>query len=226
MNKNVIVFAAHPDDEALGCGGTLACHIDNGDNVFVVFMSDGVTSRNVNGGEGEELSLRNKSAYESCNIIGFRKPEFVNFPDNRMDTIALLDVVQKVEYFINKYKPSIIYTHYQNDLNIDHQITYRAVMTACRPQPNFCVKEIYSFEVSSSTEWSLSSSGSAFNPKKFVDISTTLDRKLNALEAYSAEMRDFPHSRSIDAIKALSIYRGASVGVKFAEAFQIERVIS
>mgnify|MGYP005659101447 FL=1 len=220
MSKNIVVFAAHPDDEALGCSGTLSRHVDDGDNVFIVFMADGETSRHTN---KVELSDRKDSAYRSCEIIGCHKPEFIDYPDNRMDTVEFLDIVKKVEYFINKYKPLIVYTHYQNDLNIDHQITYRATMTACRPQPSFCVKEIYSFEVLSSTEWSLES---VFNPKKFVDISNTLSRKLDALDEYASEMRSFPHTRSKDAVLALAKLRGSSVGVKSAEAFQIERFLS
>ena len=223
MSKNIVVFAAHPDDESLGCSGTLSRHVDDGDNVFIVFMADGETSRHTN---KVELSDRKDSAYRSCEIIGCHKPEFIDYPDNRMDTIEFLDVVKKVEHYINKYKPLIVYTHYQNDLNIDHQITYRATMTACRPQPSFCVKEIYSFEVLSSTEWSLSSPGSVFNPKKFVDISSTLDRKLRTLKEYCIEMRDFPHARSKDAVLALAKLRGSSVGIEAAEAFQVERLLT
>ena len=143
-----------------------------------------------------------------------------------MNLAGAIDVVKKVEHYINKYKPLIVYTHYQNDLNIDHQITYRATMTACRPQPSFCVKEIYSFEVLSSTEWSLSSPGSVFNPKKFVDISSTLDRKLRTLKEYCIEMRDFLHARSKDAVLALAKLRGSSVGIEAAEAFQVERLLT
>jgi len=220
MSKNIVVFAAHPDDEVLGCSGTLSRHVDDGDSVSIIFMADGETSRNV-----VDLSNRRSLAYRSCEIIGCNKPEFIDYPDNRMDTIEFLDIVKKIEYFVNKYKPSIVYTHYQNDLNIDHKITYKATMTACRPQPNFCVKEIYSFEVLSSTEWSLSPV-SAFNPKKFVDISATLDRKLNAIDEYSDEMRDFPHARSKDAVLYLAKLRGSSIGVEAAEAFQVERLLT
>jgi LmbE family N-acetylglucosaminyl deacetylase len=222
MSKQILVVAAHPDDEVLGCSGTIACHVSDGDKVYVVFMSDGVTSRT--GVESNEVEVRKQAAKDAGNILGIvQSPRFLGFPDNRMDTVALLDIVQTLEQVINEIEPEVVYTHHLGDLNIDHKITHQAVMTACRPQPEFCVREIYSFEVLSSTEWS---TNNPFIPNYFVDISDTLELKVSAIKAYSSELRTFPHARSIESIKALAKYRGASMGIRAAEAFKVERLIS
>ena len=220
--KVILVVAAHPDDEVLGCAGIVARHVNDGDKVHMVFMSDGVTSRiSVN---HEEVKERKQAAINASNILGIkRKPIFLGFPDNRMDTVALLDIVQILEKVINEIEPEVVYTHHLGDLNIDHKITHQAVMTACRPQPGFCVREIYSFEVLSSTEWS---TNNPFIPNYFVDISDTLELKISAVKAYNSELRTFPHARSIESIKALAKYRGASMGIRAAEAFKVERLIS
>jgi LmbE family N-acetylglucosaminyl deacetylase len=222
MSKQILVVAAHPDDEVLGCAGTIARHVSDGDKVYVVFMSDGVTSRT--GVESNEVEVRKQAAKDASNILGIvQPPRFLGFPDNRMDTIALLDIVQTLEQVINEIEPEVVYTHHSGDLNIDHKITHQAVMTACRPQPGSCVREIYSFEVLSSTEWSTDTS---FVSNYFVDISDTLELKISAIKAYNFEIRNFPHARSIESIKALAKYRGASMGIRAAEAFKVERLIS
>ena len=220
--RTILIVAAHPDDEVLGCGGTMARHASEGDEVYVVFMSDGVTSRT--GVESNEVEVRKQAAKDASNILGIvQSLRFLGFPDNRMDTVALLDIVQTLEQVINEIEPEVVYTHHSGDLNIDHKITHQAVMTACRPQPGFCVREIYSFEVLSSTEWS---TNNPFIPNYFVDISDTLELKVSAIKAYNSELRTFPHARSIESIKALAKYRGASMGIRAAEAFKVERLIS
>jgi N-acetylglucosamine malate deacetylase 1 len=225
MINNILVIAAHPDDEVLGCGGTIAKHVDNGDKVFILFLADGSTSR-INGNDESAKLPRIQSGIIASACLGAEPPKFLNLPDNRMDTIPLLDIVQKVEKVISSIKPTVIYTHHLGDLNIDHQITHKAVMTAVRPQPNCTVREIYSFEVLSSTEWSSPSPESFFIPNRFVDITTTLDRKLHALEAYNDEMRNFPHSRSVKSVSILAYHRGSTMGINAAEAFKIERILN
>lgn len=220
--NNILVIVAHPDDEILGCGGTIVKHINKGDKVNVVFTADGVSSRE---NQMESISERHQATLKTLEYLGCEKPIFFDFPDNKLDSIALLDIVQKIEYIIAKLQPKIIYTHHYGDLNIDHQITHKATITTCRPQPNFCVKEIYSFETLSATHWQSSSMGNAFSPNYFIDISLCIDTKLNALKFYDKEMRSYPHARSYEAIKSLAITRGATVGLKFAEAFCIERII-
>ena len=222
MSKTVLVVAAHTDDEALGCGGTIAKHVAQGDTVYAVFMADGVTSRR--GVSEKELSERNEASKQAHKILGIKQSFMLGFPDNCMDTMPLLEIVQSLEKIIDKLQPSLIYTHHIGDLNIDHRIVHQAVLTACRPAPGALVKAIYAFEVLSSTEWSTPGVNS-FVPSVFVDISQHLEKKLNALEAYGLEMREEPHSRSVGNAKRLAELRGSFVGVQAAEAMMPLRVI-
>ncbi len=221
MIKNVLVVAAHPDDEVLGCGGTIAKHTISGDKVYVLFMTNGVDSRNAS---SQNIKDRQQAAKNAADILGVSSIQQLDFPDNKMDTVALLDVVQSIEEVINKLRPEIIYTHHIGDLNIDHQITHKAAMIACRPQPNFCVKEIYAFEVLSSTEWQ-TPGVEPFCPNIFIDITDYIDIKKQVLKAYSEEMRQSPHSRSIDNAIRLNALRGNSIGLDYVEAFVIIRII-
>jgi LmbE family N-acetylglucosaminyl deacetylase len=215
MSKIVLVVAAHSDDEALGCSGTMAKHRAVGDAVHVLFMTDGVGSRH---GEISDAIERQSSAQKVAEILHLTSMQNLSFPDNKMDSVPLLDVTQAVENVILEIQPEIIYTHHVGDLNIDHQIIHKAVITACRPQPGFCVKEIYAFEVLSSTEWQ-APGVLPFTPNVFVDITGHIKTKRKVLEAYSEEMRKAPHSRSIEnAIRQVSL-RGNAVGVEYAEAF-------
>lgn len=142
-----------------------------------------------------------------------------------MDGVDLLDVVKHVEELIASIDPRIIYTHHIGDVNIDHMMTQRAVLTACRPLPGSNVETILAFETVSSTEWMPPASGSAFAPNWFVDITDMLDKKLEALGAYESEMRDWPHPRSLKAVEHLARWRGASAGVEAAEAFVLLRQV-
>lgn len=220
VKDHVLVVAAHPDDEVLGCGGVMARHSAEGDAVYTVFLADGVSSRNSKKG----LSEREGAARKAAAILGSKTPLFLNFPDNRLDTIPLLDVVQAVESVIARIKPHIIYTHHGGDLNIDHVITQRAVMTACRPLAGSPVRAIYGFEVLSSTEWSIQDGVHAFLPSRFVNIECFMAQKLQAMQAYKMEIRPFPHPRSKKAIQALATFRGVQSGLNEAEAFTTLRI--
>jgi len=227
--QNVLVVAAHPDDEILGCGGTIAKHVKNGDIVNVVILVEGVTSRDKNrdiSNRNEELSRLGDIAKKANGFLGVDSLNLHDFPDNRLDSLDRLDLIKKVEEFIKKFNPQIVYTHHCGDVNIDHRRIHEAVVTACRPIPNHCVKRLLFFEVASSTEWQTSYFVSSFVPNYFVDISNFLDLKLKALEIYKCEMRDYPHARSIEALKYLAKWRGVSVGVKAAEAFILGREIN
>jgi len=151
-----------------------------------------------------------------------KKVFFHGFPDNRFDTVPFLDIVKVIETIKNKIKPEIIFTHYVKDLNIDHQITYKAVITATRPVREETVKEVYSFEIPSSTEWSYPLS---FSPNVFYDILGTIDVKLEALEEYKTELRGYPHPRSLEGVKLIAKFWGMKVGLKYAEAFELVREI-
>ncbi len=227
MHKSILVLAAHPDDEVLGCGGTIAKWVDVGARVHVAFLADGVYSRQVGSLPLQaELLARRAAAQKACSILGAQSVSFGDFPDNRMDTISLLDVTQAVEALIDHHQPDSVFTHHAGDVNIDHRRLHEAVVTACRPQQGHPVKTLLCFEVASSTEWQLPGSGPVFAPNWFVDISATLARKLAALEAYAAEHRAWPHPRSRQGVEHLAHWRGATVGVDAAEAFVLGRQVA
>jgi LmbE family N-acetylglucosaminyl deacetylase len=229
MNNVVCVFAAHPDDEVLGCGGTIVKHIQNGDSVHVIIMAEGVTSRNNAYNKDQEEKLKNlrEVAIKANDLLGSTSLGFLNFPDNRMDSLPLLEIIKKIELVISEYKPNIVYTHHASDVNIDHQKTHEAVITACRPQPGCSVRRVMCFEVQSSTEWQPASSKLAFMPNWFNDISDSfLEKKLIALSLYDCEMRSWPHARSIKAIEVLARWRGSCIGTSAAEAFVLARNIT
>jgi LmbE family N-acetylglucosaminyl deacetylase len=212
---NVLIIAAHPDDEVLGCGGTIARHVVEGDEVRVLFVADGETARAMHNKEN-----RNIAAKTAGDILGISHIHFLDHPDQRLDQISLLDLTRQVEEHIAAIKPRTVYTHHAGDLNEDHKIVHQIAMTALRPLPGSSVKEIYAFEVPSSTEW-----GTGFSPNHFVNISALHQRKVEALSCYESEMRAAPHARSYSAIGALNRLRGHQVGFAYAEAFMTLRTI-
>jgi LmbE family N-acetylglucosaminyl deacetylase len=221
MSKIVLVVAAHPDDEVLGCGGTIARHVAEGDRVEVVFFTDGVGSRYPaeNSEFQTEQLVRSESGRRAAEILGIPSPICFGFPDNRLDAIDLLDLVKSVENVARRIQPSIVYTHWAGDLNVDHRLVFQSVITAFRPMADSSVTTIRSFEVPSSTEWGDQSLAQAFRPNLFVAIDRFLELKLRALNAYAQEMRPFPHPRSHAALEALARWRGAESGLDAAEAF-------
>lgn len=227
MHKSVLVLAAHPDDEVLGCGGTLAKLVNEGTQVHVAFVADGVYSRKGDRAiQQAELTARRNAAQRACGSLGVQSVSFGDLPDNRMDTVALLEVTQVIEQLIQEHRPDTIFTHHAGDVNVDHRRLHEAVVTACRPQSGHPVKTLLCFEVASSTEWQLPGSAPVFSPNWFVDISATFARKMSALEAYSAELRAWPHPRSLQGVTHLAHWRGATVGVDAAEAFVLGRRLS
>jgi len=226
--KNVLVVAAHPDDEVLGCGGTIAKYSKD-NNIYLVILGEGISSRYIQRNEvkKKELLQLRKDSQKVGELLGIKEIFFFALPDNRFDTVSFLDIVKKVEEIIKKIKPEIIYTHYSGDLNIDHRLTFQAVLTATRPVKGCSVKEIYSFEIPSSTEWSFGKieKDKIFNPNIFEDISDALETKLKALKAYKNEIRKFPHPRSSKTIRAMATKWGSVAGLKYAEAFELTRKI-
>ena len=198
MKSKILVVAANPDDEVLGCGGTIARLANEGNDVFIAIMGEGITSRNKNNelSDKKEISNLHKQSQKVSDILGAKKLFMFSLPDNKFDTLPLLQVIKCIEKLIHKVKPKIIFTHASGDLNIDHQITNRAVITATRPVKNIVTKDIFTFETPSATDWSFDQSGKLFNPSKFFDISETLDLKLKAMSVYKGESRPFPHPRS------------------------------
>lgn len=226
MARSILVLAAHPDDEVLGCGGTIARHAQAGDTVHVVILAEGITSREAHRNRdsaSEGLSQLAYAAHKASKILGAASIELQSLPDNRMDSLDRLEVIKLVESFLGKYTPDIVYTHHSGDVNVDHRRTHESVVTACRPLPGHRTRTLLFFEVASSTEWQPMGSAPAFAPNWFSDISSTLSLKLEALNAYGSEMRPWPHARSIQALEHLARWRGAMVGVDAAEAFMLGR---
>ncbi len=224
--KKILVIAAHPDDEILGCGATMAKHVKHGDEVHVLILAEGLTSRDVKRDRQKHESgfcELYEAAKRANDTLGVSSLTIHDFPDNRMDSLDLLDVTKVIEEYIAKIQPEIVYTHHSGDVNIDHRVIHQAVITACRPVPGHCVKTLLFFEVGSSTEWQPPNSAPYFTPNYFVNVTEEIALKLKALEAYAIEMREWPHPRSLRAQEYLARVRGASVGVKAAEAFMLGR---
>ena len=219
-NKKILIIAAYPDDEILGCGGSIS-KLKNDNYIEVIFMTNGVSSR---GRNKKKIFERKKACFDLFKHLSLPRPTIFNFPDNQMDKIPLLKIIKKVEKNIRNYRPDTIITHFSNCLNIDHRITFEAVITACRPVNNLSVKKILSFEIQSSTDWALFK-GKNFQPNYFIDISKHIKDKINYIRFYNEELRNYPHSRSIPAIKALASVRGTSCGVKYAEGFYLNRFV-
>lgn len=219
----VLCIVAHPDDEVLGCGGTMA-KLSAQNEIYLLILGEGITSRDKSEKQKiDELKLLNDDMLAANRILGTKQVFTENLPDNKFDTVSLLDITKIVEKYIEKIKPEIVYTHHMGDLNIDHRITFKAVLTACRPIENMSVKKILSFEIPSSTEWNSYSIINSFNPNVFEDISRTIDKKLDAMSVYKSEVRSNPHPRSLEKIKALAEIRGAISGMNYAEAFILIR---
>lgn len=220
------IVVAHPDDEVLGCGGTIA-RTAHERPANILILGEGVTSRYDRRGEADASTVKSltEDARAAGRILGVAAIEFAGLPDNRFDDVPLLDLVKQVERWVRSVQPSVIYTHHPGDLNIDHVLTFRAVLTATRPTVNGAVREIYSFEVPSSTEWTFHRLEPIFRPNVFVDVSDTIETKVRAMQAYASEARPFPHPRSPEALRAVARRWGSIVGVNYAEAFELVRAI-
>lgn len=222
--KKILIVAAHPDDEVLGCFGTVAKFIKDGYEAYTLILSGGKTSR----GEidKKELDLLQDEMEKANELIGIKKVFIANFPDNAFDSIALLEIVKEIEKIKNEIMPEIIFTHHIGDMNIDHQITHKAVLTATRPMKDECVKTIYSMEVPSSTEWNGFLSQMAFVPNVFFEIDDTIDLKIDAMAQYRSELREYPHPRSLKHLKELAKVNGTKVGLNYSENFMLIRSIN
>jgi len=225
MSKKILIVAAHPDDEVLGCFGTVARLIQEGYEAYTLILGEGKTSRDEERqveNKKDEIAVLNNEIQNANNAVGIKKVFVESFPDNRFDSVDLLDIIKVISKVKDEVKPDIIFTHYEHDLNIDHQITFKAVITATRPMQDECVKEIYSFAILSSTEWNYSIS---FSPDTYYDVSDTLALKIKAMKEYTSELCEYPHPRSLPGIELNAKYHGMRVGKKAVEAFKSIRVI-
>jgi LmbE family N-acetylglucosaminyl deacetylase len=228
MAEVVLVVGAHPDDELLGCGGTIAKHVGKGDTVHVAIMGEGALARfekDASDAQRAELERLEACAQRAADILGVSSLTFGCLPDNRMDGLDQLDINKAVEAIVARHKPTIVYTHHAFDLNVDHRCIHEAVMTACRPMPSQGTLRVLCFETLSSTEWQTPLPHVMFVPQYYVDISETLEPKMRALKEYESEMRPWPHPRSFKGVEYLAHWRGMSVGRAAAEAFMVARIV-
>jgi LmbE family N-acetylglucosaminyl deacetylase len=223
----VLCIAAHPDDEVLGCGATLARLSDEGHAVHIVILGEGITARHGRREEADpkELEALRARSQAAAAILGARAPVLHDFPDNRFDTVALLDLVKCVESHVDRLAPTALYVQHGGDLNVDHRRVFEAALTATRPMVGHPVRELYAFEVPSATEWAFQRFEPPFRPTCFVDVERTLERKIAAMQTYEGEARAFPHPRSPEALRALARVRGSAAGMAAAEAFEVIRVL-
>jgi LmbE family N-acetylglucosaminyl deacetylase len=225
--SSVLVVAAHPDDEILGCGGTMARLTREGHEVRIAILAEGMSSRYAHREDADPRQLQHlhARAQQAADKVGAKEVVLCKLPDNRLDTVPLLEVVKQVEELVARFRPEVIYTHHPGDLNVDHGVAHRAVLTATRPVAGQCVKEIYAFEVPSSTEWAFQRLEPLFRPSVFVDITETLETKIEALICYDTETRKFPHPRSAEALRAIAKRWGSVVGLPAVEAFELIRSV-
>ena len=229
INKKILIVVAHPDDELLGLGATMHKLINELNCVVrVIILGEGITSRSNKRNTAQwsdELKIHRKNIEDARKSIGFESVGIYDFPDNRFDTIALLDIVKVIEKEKEKFQPEVVFTHHGGDLNIDHQKTFEAVITATRPMKHEKIKSIITFETPSGTEWIASSDPRKFTPNLFIEVSKeNLNAKIKGMEAYEFEKREYPHPRSPEALEILAKRYGIMMGGNYYEAFQIIRM--
>ena len=221
----ILVVAAHPDDEILGVGGTIARYVSEGNKAYALILGEGQTSRweTRNLADSNVVKELHRNTLEAAEIIGYSEVFFGDLPDNRFDSVDLLEVVKLVEKYVKKLEPDIVYTHHDGDLNVDHKITCTAVLTATRPIGCYNVKEIYKYETVSSTEWSFGNRSDYFCPDTFVEIKNYFEKKCEAMKKYKSELCDFPHPRSLEMLEISAKRWGSIVGKEYVEAFELVR---
>lgn len=229
-NKKILVIVAHPDDELLGLGATMHKLItDFGIQVHVIILGEGLTSRlDTRNTElwQNELKKHKENIKSAQEKIGYQTVSIYDFPDNRFDSVDLLDIIKVIEKEKQEFEPEVVFTHHGGDVNVDHQRTFEAVITACRPLQNEMVSTIITFETPSGTEWRSPSDPKHFLPNMFVSVTKdNLESKIKGMESYEFEKRPYPHPRSPEALRIQAQRWGVAIGVDFAEAFMIIRNI-
>lgn len=226
-NKKILVIVAHPDDEVLGMGGTIAKCAANGAEIGLLIVTDGSTSQykdipNLH----EIIEEKKQETKRSADILGIKHIYYGKQPDMKLDVTEHIRVNNAIENVVNEFNPDIVFTHFDGDVNKDHQCVFQSTLVACRPIPGQKVKELYSFSVPSSTEWSPQNTKNIFMPNLFVDIEGQYaESKYNAMKEYKTELRKFPHPRSIETLKILDSAVGLQIGIKCAESFIVHRII-
>ena len=227
-NTRLLIVTAHPDDEVLGCGGTIAKAISHGAHVGILFLGEGISARFLAEEYGSEdfkkqTEQRQRESEAAIKILGIHEAKYGERLCTQFDTYPLLSLVKEIESFMEAFKPTILFTHNPSEVNIDHRIVHQAVETACRPTRPWIPKEIYTFEIICSNSFKFMS---GFNPNVFVDISETWEKKLKAWNCYQGESRSFPFPRSDKGLEMLSHFRGIYVCMEKVEAFSLMRMIA
>ncbi len=220
-HRRVLVISAHPDDELLGLGGTVARHVDRGDDVSVVIASEGASSRYADSAKSE----LEQACHKAASVLGISNVRFLGLPDQKLETVPLIDIVQAIEAQLREIQPDVAYTHHWGDINSDHGIVSNASAVACRPPNPHAPNALYAYETPSSTEWGIPAESLQFVPTRFVDIERTLERKLEAMACYTSELRPAPHPRSLEALKTRAAYWGQWAACAYAEPFVVVREI-
>ncbi|MBI4283426.1 MAG: PIG-L family deacetylase [Chloroflexi bacterium] len=227
QQQKILIIAAHPDDEVLGCGGLIPQLVSRGHKVYISILCEGITGRYQKREHADPALLQavEASSMEAAKILGATNFRNYNLPDQRLDTIPLLELTKLIENTIEELVPDVIYTHHGGDINLDHLLTHRATLTATRPIAGKVVRDVYAFEVPASTEWAFHQFEPSFRPNVFVNIAGSLDTKIRAYSVYTTEARPFPHPRSPEIIRATAARWGSIVGLAAAEAFELIRSI-
>jgi len=215
----ILVIATHPDDEILGCGGTLARHVASGDDVQAVVVTRGAEDL-----YPPEMVARGRAELKRAHkIVGIKKCHFLDFPAPKLDIIPNHKIADSIKKVFNTFNPSIVYLPHRGDIHVDHKAVYQATLVAARPSRDTSIKKLFCYETLSETDWAPPSADDAFIPTVFVDISPYIEIKMQAMECYKSQLKDPPHSRSIDALRALARLRGSTIGFEWAEAFMLVR---
>ena len=214
MSKKVLVIAAHPDDELLGCGGAVALHTKNGDEVTSIIVCEGDSLRY------DDISSQHQSQiFQAAEVLGVKDVRSLKFPDQKLETVILTDLIQPILDIIREVKPQIVYCQYGGDVNRDHKILFEAILVATRPTEEF-IETVYAFDTVSSTEWGYPRN---FVPDTWIDITSTLEIKLEAMSKYETELRDYPHPRSLKALEYKAYAAGNECLMEAAECFMTIR---
>lgn len=217
----VLVIAPHLDDEVLGCGGTIAKHVNEGDEVYLLIVTKGYFPD----WSEETIARQREEVSRVREILGLKEVFSLDLPAVKLDTIPQKELNDLILQHVNKVAPEVLYIPHRGDVNKDHRLVFEAAMVATRPKPGSTIKKVLSYEALSATEWAGPLVENAFIPNVYIDISETIEIKLKAMSAYETELKEFPHPRSLETVSALAELRGASIGVKAAEAFMLMREI-
>ena len=223
IKKKILIIVAHTDDESFGCGGLIKKMSLNKNKISAISFTNGVGARSNN--KDKEIKKRKLSSIKASKILGFSWLAQYDYPDNQLDTVSLLEIIQVIEKHKKQFKPHIVITHNFSDLNIDHRKIAEATLTAFRPEPNEKLEQLLTFEVPSATDFRILKNKKNFIPNYFVNINKFLNAKIKAIKSYKSEVKPYPHSRSITGLKNLNKIRGNQSGLRYAEAFEVVRKI-